>query len=100
MSLTDILQIFATLLAAILLIYTVMDFFSLAHQFKLKREKNTHLINFLTLLLTGAFFFSLARLATFFGGYTALPLALDTLALLLMLLGFYQHLRKTAHAYR
>jgi hypothetical protein len=100
MALADILQIAATLLAVILIIYAVLDFFSLAHQVQLKRERNQRLVNYLVLTMLGAFLFAASRLAAAVGGYGTLSLGLDVIALLSLVLAFYVHLRKTAYLYQ
>jgi len=100
MAFQEIVHIAAAILAVILIVYSVMDFFSLAHQVKLKKEKDRRLISYLALLMLGSFLFSLSVLSTTLWGDSFLTLILTVLALLSMVLAFYMHLKKTAFAYR
>lgn len=99
MALYDLLQIASMLLAVILVLYSVLDFFSLAHQVKVKKEKDQRLVNHLVLMIVGAFLFALSRIVMSLTDNSTIPLGLDVLALLSMVLAFYVHLRKTAKAY-
>lgn len=100
MALLDLLAIGSSILAVILIVYAVLDFFSLAHQVHLNRERDRRLVSHLVLMMAGALVFAISRLVAALTRYSSLELGLDVLALLLMVLAFYVHLRKTAYIYR